>query len=276
MPEKPNLDWKEYESITKYIYETLGKKSGVKIECYGNNCKVTGKSEVKHQVDVLTVHSDGMHEYKTAIECKYWKEKINKDIVMKVSEIIEDAGINKGVIVSKNGFTPDGISYAKYKNIGLVELREVTDSDWKQKGEIFDFKSQVRSPKIMNIRIDNNLGINQTGEVKIKNFRVQYKTGEVRPFSDLIQVFNNQLHKEEPFNVISKYYSLPGAFIINDDNGSKTSINGVEFKGQLTVRDIDLGFKQVDQVWLIMKLHFEDKSFTISEKGVIQESNNLK
>ena len=276
MPEKPNLDWKGYESITKYIYETLGKKSGVTIECYGNNCKVKGKSEVNHQIDVLAVHSDGMHDYKTAVECKYWKEKINKDIVMKVSEIIEDAGINKGVIVSKNGFTPDGISFAKYKNIGLVELREVKDSDWKQKGEIFGFKSQVRSPKIIDIFIENNGGVNKNEEVNIKTLKIEYENGDIKPFSDLTQSFYQQLHKEEPFNIISKYYTLPNAFIISEENSSKTSINGIRFKGQLTVRDTDLGFKQVDQVWLIMKLHFEDKSFTISEKGVIQESSNLK
>lgn len=30
MSQKKNLDWKTYESITKYIYETLGKEFGVK------------------------------------------------------------------------------------------------------------------------------------------------------------------------------------------------------------------------------------------------------
>ncbi len=32
-----NLDWKEYEAITKYIYETLGKEFGVTIVGYGDN-----------------------------------------------------------------------------------------------------------------------------------------------------------------------------------------------------------------------------------------------
>ncbi len=99
------MEWKEYEEITKYIYETLGAANGVKIECHGNNCKVTGKSTVVHQIDVLTSHSDGLHSYKTAVECKYCEQTINKDIIMKVAEIVEDAGLNKGVIVSKNGFT---------------------------------------------------------------------------------------------------------------------------------------------------------------------------
>jgi len=124
-----NLNWKTYESITKYIYGTLGKQSGVTIKGYGSNCKIKGKSGVSHQIDVLTVHSDGIHAYETAIECKYWKDKVNKDIVMKVSSIIEDAGISKGVIVTKSGFTKDGLEYAKFKNIGLVELRESTNKD---------------------------------------------------------------------------------------------------------------------------------------------------
>src|ERR1035438_8764059 len=124
------MTWKEYEEITNYIYEAIGKNTGVTIECFGNTCKVIGKSGVEHQIDVLTNHSDGIHSYKTGIECKYWDENINKDIIMKVAAIVEDAGLNKGIIVSKNGFTPDAISFAQYRNIGLVELREITENDW--------------------------------------------------------------------------------------------------------------------------------------------------
>ena len=36
---------------------------------------------------------------------------------MKVSEIIEDAKINKGVIVSKNGFTQDGLIMQSIKTL---------------------------------------------------------------------------------------------------------------------------------------------------------------
>src|SRR5687767_12475054 len=138
MTKAHSLDWKKYEAIAKYIYGTLGKQSGIRIKGYGNNCWVTGKSGVAHQIDILTTHSDGIHEYQTGIECKYWKEKINKDIVMKVADITEDAGLNKGVIVSRSGFTQDGIEYAKYRNIGLVELREIEEKDLEGKSINFD------------------------------------------------------------------------------------------------------------------------------------------
>ena len=275
MPEKTNLDWKKYESITKYIYETLGKESGVKIECYGNNCKVRGKSGVNHQIDVLTKHTDGIHNYRTAIECKYWKEKINKDIVMKVSEIIEDAGINKGVIVSQKGFTTDGISFAKYKNIGLVELREVEEKDWEGRGRILDIKTQIRRPEILNIIIDNKGNAKKQNElIEISAMKIQLKNGDIVPFKDFLTKFKMDLHKERVYEIVLKYYPLKGATIINEKTNSATPINGISFRGVLTVLDSDLKFYPVDQIWLIMKLHFEEQSFTISEKGIIRKDKN--
>lgn len=129
MSESTQLDWKTYESITRYIYESLGKQAGVRVKGHGQNCKVTGKSGVAHQIDVLTTHSDRLHSYDTVIECKYWKEKVNNDTVMKIASIIEDTGISKEVIVTNSGFTKDRLEFAKFENIGLVELREPTIKD---------------------------------------------------------------------------------------------------------------------------------------------------
>lgn len=63
-----NLDWKIYESVTNYIYETLGKNYGVTIVGYGHKWKVKGKSGNSHQIDVLTLKTDGNHTTQTAIE----------------------------------------------------------------------------------------------------------------------------------------------------------------------------------------------------------------
>ena|SRR5690606_14984567 len=114
------LNWKKYESVTKYIYETLGKDFGVSIVGYGSNFKVTGSSGVKHQIDVLTAQTNGIHTTQTAIECKYRKNKVSKDPIMKLSETIRDSGIEKGIIVSRCGFT-DAVAQAQACNIGLSE-----------------------------------------------------------------------------------------------------------------------------------------------------------
>jgi len=132
------MDWKSYEEIVKYLYENIGLKNGLTIEGYGRSCVVKGKSSVNHQIDVLFSHTDGAHKYFTAIECKYWNDKVNKDVIMKMIEVIDDCKIDKGIIVSKHGFTKDTIDFANFKNIGLVELREPHDIDPKLVSQSID------------------------------------------------------------------------------------------------------------------------------------------
>lgn len=116
------LDWKKYESVTKYIYETLGKDFGVSIVSYGSSFKVTGRSGVKHQINVLTAQTNGLHTTQTAIECKYLNKKITKDVVFKLLGIINDAEIEKGIIVSRFGFTKEAVAQEKACNIKLLEV----------------------------------------------------------------------------------------------------------------------------------------------------------
>ncbi len=129
MSEKNELDWKEYEAITQYIYSALGEKQGIKVIGYGKNCKVKGKSGVRHQIDVLTEQQDGEKTLRTAIECKFLKQKVTKEIVMKLQGVMGDAGIESGIIVSKTGFTVDTMQYAAHHGIKLVEMSEAGEND---------------------------------------------------------------------------------------------------------------------------------------------------
>lgn len=269
-----SLDWKSYEAVTKHIYETLGKQSGVSIECFGNSCKVTGKSGVEHQVDVLTKHSDGIHIYRTAIECKYWSSKINKDIVMKVTEIIEDAKINKGVIVSKEGFTPDGIKFAQHKNIGLVELREMRDEDWEGRDKNPDLNGKVVSkrPQILDFIIDFEGEEKKVGElVKTSEIEFHLPNNKVKPLSFFIQDFNKRLSKLPVGEKLAAYYELKGSTLTNKEKNTSLKVNGLELRGELIEVEQELTFYAVDRIWLIMKSLFEDRTFTISRGGKVQE-----
>jgi hypothetical protein len=271
------MDWRDYERITKYIYETLGKATGVKIEGHGSSCKVKGKSGVDHQIDVLTSHSDGIHTYRTAIECKFWENSINKDIVMKVAEIIKDAGINKGVVVSKKGFTEDGILFAQHKNIGLVELREIEGGDRKEFDlGILNIKTELRRPEILNIIIDNIGHDLKPEHLNPRQLKLRLNGGEEVPFENYLTSFKNELHKVEPDKVVQKYYELKDSELINEVTKKTTQIKGLTLRGQLKVKNSDLKWHIVDEVWLIMKTLFEDKSFTISKTGVIKEGKHRK
>lgn len=275
------MDWKEYEAITKYIYETLGRERGVKIVGYGEKCKVPGKSGVSHQIDVLTSHSDGIHEYKTAIECKYWDKKINKDIVMKLAVIIKDAGISKGVVVSKLGFTKDCISIANHENIGLVELRKIEKRDWKGQTApsfpvmvAFITANVVRTrPIVTSIEIDLIENTPASEKLNPNHIVLKFKNGEVSPLNYYFEAFKKILHDHEPEKEVKKSYEFKDAILINRTAKTETPINGFTLTGKLTVKNFDhtREFEIVDKVWMIMKSLFEKKTFSISELGIIKE-----
>ena len=284
MSEASNLDWKTYESITRYIYETLGKQIGVKVIGHGNTYRVSGKSGITHQIDVLTEHSDGIHSYKTAIECKYWNKKVNKDIVMKLSEIIEDTNINKGVIVSKNGFTGDGLEYAKYRNIGLVELRELNTKDLQNTSKEMDIatfeiniKALVKRPVILKIDIGDNLEIPITHEFGFYNFSIIGENEKSVPLINYINEFRMEVSRQNKINEkITKRFENTRGILFNHQTKETTKINGITVTARLTKIDASkkMQLTLVDKVWLIMKSIFDERTFIFSENGFITEHKN--
>ncbi|TRW25352.1 restriction endonuclease [Flavobacterium zepuense] len=282
MSEAKNLDWKTYESITKYIYETLGKQHGVTVKGHGSSCTVKGNSGTSHQIDVLTTHSDGIHSYETAIECKHWKEKVNKDIVMKLSAILEDTGINKGVIVSKSGFTPDGIALAKFKNIGLVELREAVDNDFKDNSRELEIgqleirmKIVARRPEILSVVTDGGDLLDAQDYFDFLDYGIRSENGDHVHLIQFVDAFRLEISRiDKELELITKRYDFPNGTLYNRKTQSSIKIEHLIFTGQL--RDSDesknIKFTLVDQVWLIMKSLFEERIFSFSESGLIIEN----
>lgn len=282
MKQRNALNWKTYESITKYIYETLKKEFKVNIEGYGNDCKVKGKSGVKHQIDVLISESNDLHSFRTAVECKYWNKKINKDTVMKLWAIISDSDIEEGIIVSKKGFTNDAQQFAYHYNIKLVQLRETGSEDNDVQKELefgilsLNVNSTLRRPVIIEITartIDGNsiiLTEKQQYQISIENHK-----GIKNKLSDAIMNFKNELHNGKPSFVIAKAYDFTGSILHH--NNIKDHISSINFIGILTIQNdiYNTEYTLVDNVWLIMKSIFENRTFTISEFGYISENLGL-
>jgi hypothetical protein len=281
MPKSSKLDWKTYESITKYIYENLGKQAGVTIKGYGQTCKVVGKSGVSHQIDVLTNHYDGKNSYDTAIECKYWKQKVNKDVVMKLAAIMEDAAISKGIIVTRSGFTKDGEDYAKFKNIGLVTLREWSENDQNTTPKEIEFgilqinmNIKVTGPKLLQIDLGNNRFLDVEDEFDLFNYYVELKDKKRIPFYNYVKNFRLHISDQNKMEVeISKPYQLPQSRLFRRGISESIEFEEVIITGKLTKRDESkkLEFRLVDKVWLLMKSIFEAKTFSFSKSGLIIE-----
>lgn len=272
------MDWKTYEETVKNIYEVLGASKGVKIECYGNSCKCTDQSEVKHQIDVLTVHTDGLHNYKTSIECKYWNKKINKDIVMKALGIRQDCNLQKAIIVSKMGFTPDAIKFAKYYDIGLVELREPLKQDIENR--ITEVNINI-IPVIPNItRLDNIVHEEEDQnpthfEINTSDSYYLFPDGTHKTIKHLVEDFFREIKQAQKFNELTeKIVLFPNdTYLQSPSPELSIRVKSVHLQGILVTDSMveTVKIRWEDIVWLIMKSIFEEKMFTISRDGNVQE-----
>lgn len=277
MHQTNELNWEEYEAITRYIYEALGQKYGIKVIGCGRNCKVKGKSGITYQIDVLTEQSDGENIHRTAIECKFLKEKVTNETVMKLQCIMQDTGIQSGIIVCKTGFTRDTLLYAEHKGIKLVELREAheNDKDFKRTLEIGDLdihlKIMVSRANITKIDFGTKTITDEKEIMAMYYAQLHNSEGREIPFLKYITAFSDglkgrgELLKTTTIDIPTHaklYWKQPG----NDILLEKIAITGFFSKtDQSTTRH----FRLTDQVWMIMKELFEQRYLTLSKSGAI-------
>lgn len=204
---------------------------------------------------------------------------------MKLSEIIEDTGINKGIIVSKNGFTPDGIEFAKYRNIGLVELREFEEKDFQNNPRQIEFgtlelsiKTSIKRPEMLSIEIGDNRKIEVKHELDYYNFIIILMDGNQVPLYNYVTDFRNEINaKNNSGEIINKLYQVSGSTLFNRQTKVSLKIDEITFTGQLIEIDAskNLKYNLVDKVWLIMKSIFDKRTFTFSENGIILEHKKI-
>ncbi|MEM4601923.1 MAG: restriction endonuclease [Desulfurococcaceae archaeon] len=111
----------ELEKLVYHLF--LSKGYDVK-----HNVKLKGRSGVEHQVDVYAEYSAPLHVSRIIIECKAYDKPIDKDVVMKLIQVVQDVGADRGILVTTSYFTPDAESTAKGYPIDLwdyIKLREI-------------------------------------------------------------------------------------------------------------------------------------------------------
>ncbi|WP_428330102.1 restriction endonuclease [Mucilaginibacter sp.] len=277
MSDKNELDWKEYEAITQYIYGALGAQDGAKVKGYGPNCKIKGKSTVEHQIDVLTEQFEDDRQLLTAIECKYWNKKVDKEVVMKLSEIMLDADIASGIIVCKSGFTKDTLTYAQHKGIKLVELSEAgeNDADFQKIVEIglidFNFKVIRSRGKVTSIDLGSRTIAGEDEIMGMWYVKLQDVDGRAIAFSEFMKAFSEEVQRRgDLLKNITIAYPLTRTLFWKQQNDEivieKISITGFYEKKDLSSKR---SFPLTDQVWMIMNELFDKRKLTLSKSGLI-------
>lgn len=276
---KTSINWQDYEHVVKYFYEALGRLNGVEILGFGNSCRLKGKSDSSYQIDVLTQTTNKDKSFRTAIECKYINKKVGRDVVMKLSALLEDTDIEKGIIVSRNGFTKGALKYAEHKSIRLAEL-----DDYEKFGVgkntvhiadiTFNINSTVTRPEILSVTVDD-IAITPTSTFLGPTWYGHIQTISKSPvgLQAYIDEFRRELGRLDLLNEVKyKDVNFPEGSIFRDNqdpNGkivTKLSLSGVlTSNSNVHTHEITL----VDKISLIMKNIFEEEMFAITQHGAI-------
>jgi len=76
------------------------------------------------------------------------------------------------------------------------------------------------------------------------------------------------------YEIITKKHDTFNSTLLNMRTKESFKINEIILTGRLTEKDLskNLKFTLVDEVWLIMKSIFDERTFSFSENGVIKEN----
>ena len=268
------MDDKEYEAVTAALYQAMGESSGITIVGFGSSCRVKGKSGSWYQIDVLTGQSNGLQTVRTAIECKYWQKRVTRNVVSNLITTIEDTNIEKGVIVSKEGFTSGAIALAKQRNISLVEMREPNDADWEGKIKIIHGILHMTSPEFYDVefvqpphQVGNRIQYTASGqELTIKEPGKETKT--------LDQIANAAVTSVTSPDQILEVRFLVGTTMHIVGFDKHAMIEAVRFKVRHHDHETEFVVDAAEVIRLIVKGIFEERQFHIGHDGRIVETTD--
>ena len=279
-----DVRWQDYEELVKDIYLALGQANGVTIECWGSSCRIQGPPGVSNQIDVLTSHSDGLHQYRTAISCKYWNKRVDIPRVREFAQIVQDARLSKGVMVSKMGFTGPAKTYAESKNIGLVELRKPVDKDWDgyirevhitlmlDQTQIYDVHFRVTVPKP-----SPDEQALQGGPIHWPLLLNQIFIGlpgqEAESLQELADEEQGKHPDEEEYDIQFPECSILTVPDYPQYPAHGYSIAGVSFKVKYNPPiTAEIVVSADDHIYMIMESLFDGRRFTITKDGELREN----
>ena len=92
-----------------------------------HNIKLRGRSGAEHQIDLLVEYECPLHISRVIIEAKAYTSPINKEKVMKLIQIVDDLGVDRGIIITTSYFTPGAVEIAKGRNIDLWDRKKLLE-----------------------------------------------------------------------------------------------------------------------------------------------------
>ena len=112
------IPWRDYQQKAAEFFCRLGLTA-----------TVGQKLEGARGVHVVDVYVEGeLHNipFKWIIECKSWKTNVTKEKVMAFAAIVQDLGVDRGILLSETGFQCGAVRAAHKTNIMLSSLEDLS------------------------------------------------------------------------------------------------------------------------------------------------------
>lgn len=91
-----------------------------------HDARRTGRSGAEHQVDVWAELDLPLQVVRVVVEAKNHGAPVDKDALLKLQQIVDDLGADRGVLASTSGFTPGALKMAAGRNVDLWDRERVT------------------------------------------------------------------------------------------------------------------------------------------------------
>lgn len=158
-------NWGEFEEFVKSLYAR--NKGTIDVV---RNYTAKGTSGRKREVDVFVTFGFNPHRLSLGIECKYWAQKVDGDIIDIAAAKKEDLKIDKFAVITTVGFEAGAEFYAKEKNIDLFIVRPSIDDDFGYSGRIVKFKLYLNGSRPTDIKLNAGLISDQGTEATALNY----------------------------------------------------------------------------------------------------------
>lgn len=108
----------------KYALQVLQQQVQGLSECRFEHNKIIEVSDGDYQIDGYIEFKVMGVVYKTLVECKHYKSRIEREKVQVLYDKLRACGAQKGILVSSSNFQSGAITYATQHGIALIQLTE--------------------------------------------------------------------------------------------------------------------------------------------------------
>ncbi len=227
---KKKPDWLTFEEITTNVYQLLFSK--IPNATIRHNQKVYGRNTEKNrQIDVLIEQSlPGGGVMTIAISCKHFKSKLTIPKIDEFISVLDDINSNKGIIITKEGYSEHSKKYAKNKGIEICTLKSIKQKEWKNDLTI----PAIRESRMPEFTLEIHGSIHEGLEDEINNLN-GYFSKSLGPLKKLDLIISEMYNNNELNFIGESEHELEFSDFTRFHNGEHYPIDKLILRGCIKV-----------------------------------------